>query len=197
VTKPVSIEHGPHALKSPTAGLVYRAALEILEVNIAPHPSFAMKAFSGGGRGAKPKSARDAKRYLYNQAATIASHFSSTREITVHGKYVQRGGTLPEGHYTCRYIAHKPGFGECIKLDMWSDAIANSPHFGKKHRHHRDGFLIHGRGPKGSDGCIVPEDESKRLLLNRYVKERGTVVLLVKDVGYQMPAEMDFGRALA
>jgi hypothetical protein len=191
----VSINRDPHALKSPSAGLVYRAALEILEVNIAPHPSFTMKAFSGGSRGAKPKTAKDATRYLYSQAVTIASHFSSAREIKVHGKYVQRGGPLPEGHYTCRYVAHKQGFGECIKLDMWSDAIANSPHFGKKHRQHRDGFLIHGRGPKGSDGCIVPEDESKRLLLNRYVKERGRVVLLVKDVGYQMPAQMAFGLA--
>ena len=30
----------------------------------------------------------------------------------------------------------------------------------------RDGFLIHGQGPKGSDGCIVPasKDDIKRLL---------------------------------
>jgi hypothetical protein len=30
--------------------------------------------------------------------------------------------------------------------------------FGETHMHKRDGFAIHGRGKRGSDGCIVPTD---------------------------------------
>lgn len=35
----------------------------------------------------------------------------------------------------------------------------------------RDGFAIHGRGQRGSDGCIVPTDFHVVLLLHRLVKD--------------------------
>jgi hypothetical protein len=36
----------------------------------------------------------------------------------------------------------------------------------------RDGFAIHGRGPRGSDGCLVPTDFSVVGLIYRLVKAR-------------------------
>ena len=36
----------------------------------------------------------------------------------------------------------------------------------------RDGFAIHGRGPWGSDGCIVPSDFTVVKLIHRLVKAR-------------------------
>ena len=38
--------------------------------------------------------------------------------------------------------------------------------------HGRDGFAIHGRGQRGSDGCIVPSDFHNVLLLHSLVKGR-------------------------
>jgi hypothetical protein len=38
----------------------------------------------------------------------------------------------------------------------------------------RDGFAIHGRGPRGSDGCIVPADFHVVQLLYSQVKARET-----------------------
>ncbi len=40
--------------------------------------------------------------------------------------------------------------------------------------HGRSGFLIHGRGPRGSDGCIVPTDFHLVQLLHKLVKARET-----------------------
>ena len=38
--------------------------------------------------------------------------------------------------------------------------------------HGRSGFLIHGRGPRGSDGCIVPTDFHVVKLLHKLVQAR-------------------------
>jgi hypothetical protein len=38
--------------------------------------------------------------------------------------------------------------------------------------HGRAGFAIHGRGPEGSQGCIVPKDFSVVQTIYRLVKER-------------------------
>jgi hypothetical protein len=44
--------------------------------------------------------------------------------------------------------------------------------FGENAMHGRDGFAIHGRGPRGSDGCIVPTDFAMVQLLHGLVKAR-------------------------
>jgi hypothetical protein len=50
---------------------------------------------------------------------------------------------------------------------------------------------IHGAGPKGSDGCIVPANNAERLRLNQVVKNfEGKVILVVKQVSYMLPAEL-------
>lgn len=103
-------------------------------------------------------------------------------------------GRFPPVNYTCRYIAHHHIFGECIQLLRQSDARAIHSQFSPHPMPHfrANDFFIHGSGPKGSDGCIVPPNRAERLRLNQAVKNfPGTVVLFVKNVGYMLPAELD------
>lgn len=44
--------------------------------------------------------------------------------------------------------------------------------FDENHMHDRDGFAIHGRGKRGSDGCIVPTDFAVVTQLHSLVKAR-------------------------
>jgi hypothetical protein len=178
-----------------TAQLVYDAAQELLSGAIGKEKPFNIKAYSGGSRGHKAVKPAVAVKYLHNQAATLPSRFANTPEITEKkGNYLQRGGTLPAGHYTCHYLSHHHIFGECIRLDRQADAKAiHSPFspFPIPHGRGND-FFIHGSGPKGSDGCIVPALDADRRRLNHAVKTfSGKVVLLVKHVSYRLPAELE------
>lgn len=180
---------------APTAVLVYDAAAEVLAGNIG-RESFRMTAYSGGSRGHKAKVKTEmAKQYLHSQANTLSSHFATAPEIKdSQGKYKQRGGTLPPGHYSCNYIAHHHSFGECIGLSRSADARAiHTPFFSHTIPHGRcDDFFVHGSGPKGSDGCIVPAIEAERFRLNRAVKMYpGKVILQVKNVSYLLPPELE------
>lgn len=180
-----------------TPQLTYDAALELLSGIVGREPPFHLKAFSGGSRGHQPGgTAKVAAEYLYNQATTLSSRFANTPEKTEHGHYKVRGGTLPAGHYFCHYVAHHHSFGECIHLIGCSDTKAIyspfSPNPIPHGRHPEHDFFIHGSGPKGSDGCIVFQNHSERLRLNRAVRDfQGRVILLVKNVAYQLPAEID------
>jgi hypothetical protein len=178
-----------------TALLTYDAAKELLSGTIGSAPQFHMKAYSGGSRGHVDVGARVAARYLHKQASNLSSHLANTPTIKDnHGHYKQRGGTLPAGHYTCQYWANHADFHECIQLKRQADAKAiYSPFSPHPIAHGRgDDFFIHGRGSKGSDGCIVPADPAERIRLNHAVKNfPGKVVLLVKHVSYQLPAELE------
>jgi hypothetical protein len=178
-----------------TAQLVYDAAQELLSGIIGKDQQFLMRAYSGGSRGHKAGvSGKLAARYLHNKAATLSSHLANTPTIEDHGNYKQRGGTLPAGHYSSHYIAYHHSFGECIQLFMGTDARAIHSQFSPRpipHYRHDD-FFIHGSGPKGSDGCIVPANDLERRRLNQAIKDfPGRVVLLVKNVAYQLPAELE------
>lgn len=69
------------------------------------------------------------------------------------------GGTLPMGEYELATHEHKPNW---IRLKP----------IGGQSMHGRDGFAIHGRGKRGSDGCIVPADFHNVQLLYRLTKAR-------------------------
>jgi len=107
--------------------------------------------------------------------------------------YSQRGGTIPPGHYLCVFVANHPSFHACIRLAQMHDAHAIvSPFAREAIVHHRGGFFIHGHGPKGSDGCLVLANETKRKLLNQAVEQfQGRVILEVTHVSYLLPAESD------
>ncbi len=95
------------------------------------------------------------------------------------------------GTIAAEYVANHKVFKECIFLRPMRDAHAiYSPFASVPIVHHRGGFFIHGHGPKGSDGCLVPRDESRRKALNSAVKEfDGNVVLEVTHASYMLPAE--------
>lgn len=69
------------------------------------------------------------------------------------------GGTLPMGFYSLRMHEKKPNMIRLIPA-------AGSDMKG------RDGLLIHGRGKRGSDGCIVPGDFNIVLKLCELVRAR-------------------------
>jgi hypothetical protein len=178
-----------------SATLTYDAAAEILSGVIGKHRPFFMRAYSGGSRGHDPKTSRKlAKEYLHSQASSLRSHLATTPERTdAHGNYIERGGTLPPGSYNCHYLHHLPGFGECIRIRPTTTNVAiHSPFASHPIPHGRDmhSFLIHGPGPKGSDGCIVPQPNAERHRLNHAIKDfKGRVVLQVIRVSYMLPAE--------
>lgn len=183
--------------------LTYDAAVEWLSGTInSNEPPFEMKAYSGGSRGHLKRHKSDASDYLYAEAATIRSHFATTKEVKDRrGHYLQRGGTLPPGHYDCKYLKSYESFGECIRLVPQSDArrILISPALALKFHKtsfypERGGFYIHGNGPKGSDGCIVPDSPAERRRLNKAVRDfQGEVVLFVKNVSFELPPEVGGG----
>src|SRR5262249_43453137 len=157
-----------------TAELIYNAALEILSGTVG-REHFHMIAYSGGSRGHKAGVKPEvAAKYHHSEATMLSSRLVNTAEIKdSNGNYKRRGGTLPAGHYSCRYVAHHPHFGECIQLFRSRDARAiHSPFYPHPIPHGRGtDFFIHGSGPKGSDGCIVPTNEAARHRLNKAIKE--------------------------
>jgi len=65
---------------------------------------------------------------------------------------------------------------------------------GQVRPHGRDGFYIHGRGPHGSDGCIVLENDAERKRLNKALKESADNVLIrVGELGMPLPALRETG----
>ena len=174
------------------ARLEYNAARERLTGAIGD-AHFNVIAYSGGSRGHKTDvSAAHAAAYLHSQANSLFSHLSTTKTIEKNGKFIQRGGTLPPGHYVCHYHEHHATFGECIQLLQTRDALAIHSQFSAfPIPHGRGGFFIHGAGPKGSDGCIVPASSTERTRLNRAVRDfDGKVILEVTHVSYMLPAEV-------
>jgi hypothetical protein len=156
------------------AELVYDAARELLTGTIGTEPRFHLVAYSGGSRGHKSNvSSKEAAKYLHRQADTLSSRLATTQTKEQKGKYTQRGGTIPTGHYDCQYVKDHPTFGECIRLLRHKDAEAiHSPFSAHPIPHGRgNDFFIHGSGAKGSDGCIVPALRGERLRLNHAVPQ--------------------------
>jgi len=182
-----------------SARLTYDASTEVLRGVIGQNPPFFIRAYSGGSRGHKARVSQPlAEKYLHWQASSFRSRLATTpQRLDAHKAYIERGGTLPQGHYRCHYKHHHAHFGECIYLDRQFDArVIRSPFALSPFSHGRkNDFFIHGGGPKGSDGCIVPQSETERRRLNRAVRDyKGSVTLEVINVPYELPAERFDGR---
>lgn len=76
----------------------------------------------------------------------VDNAFATGRKLNESTK--ARGGPIPIGPYTIAKPEEHPHLGLAAKL---------TPYSPKAHRSSLDrgGFYIHGRGRKGSDGCIV------------------------------------------
>jgi hypothetical protein len=136
---------------------------------------FDMHAASGGGRG----------RTTGEVDSSMSSHLSTTQE----DKTLQRrGGCLPGGVYVCEYRANHPHFHQCIHLKLVTPAKQLTLTKVCGHRG-LDSFYIHGQGPQGSDGCIVPVNEkAQRARLNEAVKHHPGTELRVINAIYGLPA---------
>ena len=98
---------------------------------------------------------------------------------------------LPPGLYICAYATDGPG-GESIRLDPTPTALFQIDQNANVRFYNRDGMYIHGRGPIGSQGCIVAENDADRHRLNKAVKNcTSTVMLKVSETGMPLPAARD------
>jgi hypothetical protein len=184
-----------HQHHSKIARITYNAASQLLS-GVIGETRFNDIAYSGGSRGHKATTSAKATRYLHASSLNESmGRLATTREIydKKSDRYSQRGGTIPPGHYLCVYLSNYKDFHECIRLEPMRDAHAILSPFARHGIvHHRGGFFIHGHGPKGSDGCLVLANETRRKLLNQVVKGfQGYVVLEVTHVSYMLPAEME------
>jgi hypothetical protein len=96
-----------------------------------------MEALSGGAGGSTRHSATDAANNPYDEGLKTSGAAGSSLHI--------HGGPIPPGRYTIDKPAHHGHLGLAARLNS-----------GLHRPFGRDGFFIHGRGPHGSDGCIVP-----------------------------------------
>ncbi len=115
-----------------------------------------LRAMSGGG-GGSTKHGGDAD--TDNPASTGVKE-TATR----------RGGPLPVGKYKIHAPSRRAHLGLCAQLDPYDKEQA-------AHMFGRGGFFIHGRGPLGSDGCIVPM-ESFAVLMGYLGADRGGVLVV-------------------
>ena len=88
------------------------------------------------------------------------------------------GGPLVMGTYTMRTHEDKAKRKDYIRLEPCAGTDMNG----------RSGMLIHGRGERGSDGCIVPTDfnvvtELYRLLAAREAQGKPAPTLAVYSIG--------------
>lgn len=155
--------------------LTYSIATEFLRGTIGSE-KFAMRAWSGGRRGATRGGAE----------FTPASYDVFRKED--HDKGVH-GGPIPPGFYICRYVPKHRKFRECVFLQQTILSLFQVDAKANIRFYDRDDFFVHGRGPHGSDGCIVPESEGDRLRLNRAIRDaKVTILLQVVDPGMPLPA---------
>lgn len=124
---------------------------------------------SGGRAGTKTKDAENW--FLKNNAYATRIH---------HGSHTF--GPLPMGNY---YMRPHESAANMVRLDPLSSNLM----FG------RSGFLIHGRGPIGSHGCIVPYEFGDLIAIYRAVtkfvtKNKAKPVLQVVAVSAELDRQI-------
>lgn len=127
--------HSPKRTHAPPADLTFAIAGGML-TGTAGGEAVKMPAFSGGRGGSTTKGAVD---------AGVVNNPDKVGQKTDHRHHVH-GGPLPPGTYTIGVPSRHAHLGLSAAL---------TPHTGN-HMLGRAGFFIHGSGPHGSDGCIVP-----------------------------------------
>lgn len=125
-----------------------------------------VEARSGGGGGARKNPGGNADTDNPGSVAVAESHD-------------HRGGPLPPGRYRVGSPSVHKGLG-------YSAALTPYDTDQKAHMFGRSGFYIHGRGPKGSDGCIVPM-ESFGPFMAALAKDRGGMLTVYPRVGGDAP----------
>jgi hypothetical protein len=132
--------------------------------------------YSGGGSGYNPAH-RKATNFLRDSQATNNPY--RTGQLTNEARNI-RGGPIPPGKYIIKKPSNRDG-SKAARLEP-----INPVTFFK--RTGRDGgFLIHGRGPKGSDGCLVPVDPSEfQRLMDGLEKDDGGTLWVLETMAGDM-----------
>jgi hypothetical protein len=123
-----------------------------------------MIAGSGGGSGSTSHTGSDTANNVYATGVKTTGGSKS--------KSHKHGGPLPLGKYKIHPSAKNPHLGRSCYLEP-------DPHnqmFG------RSGFYIHGTGPHGSDGCIVPPSRLS-FLLDQIDKDGGGTMFVEETTG--------------
>jgi hypothetical protein len=120
----------------PNAQLTYYLFEGIL-VGTVGQSRFHIPALSGGGGGSTKSAPADSTNNPY-----MTGLKTSDTKRAGH----RHGGAIPVGKYTISAPVHNPHLGLAAQLTP----SGRQPMYG------RGGFYIHGHGPHGSDGCIVP-----------------------------------------
>jgi len=123
-----------------------------------------VSAVSGGGGGSKLHGGNNDTNNPHSQGVK-----------TVEGKNHVHGGPIPTGRYKVLTPSRNPHLGLAARLDPYDAEQA-------KHMLGRDGFYIHGRGPHGSDGCIVPMEQFAEVMA-ALTKDRGGVLFVLEAMG--------------
>lgn len=154
-------------------GLTYYIHEGLLEGSIGKE-KFSIDAVSGGRAGSKTPGAVNFR--VANNPLAVCRKLDEGEGI--------EGGPLPPGGYTAK---PHPKHDNWIRLEPdASNAMCN-----------RSGFAIHGRGKRGSDGCIVPNNYNDLLRLMKAVKKVGSVHLDVKDSKFPYLEDWILGPARA
>lgn len=124
-----------------------------------------LRALSGGGGGSTQHGGNSDTNNPYSQGVKTGGS----------GKSHVHGGPIPVGRYRIQSPSRNPHLGLSARLDPY-DHSQEGQMFG------RDGFFIHGRGPHGSDGCIVPLD-SFQDLMKWLETDRGGVLFVLEAMG--------------
>lgn len=174
----LDVDRGPTTLEASMSGksnvLRYSIRDETLYGTISG-TSFSMRAFSGGGRGSTAGIER-----------TDLRHWNSQKKAPEEFDEKNRGGPLPKGLYLVRYYGIHETLKRCAALDQTLSSLlyADSDAPSGLAVTERDSFYIHGTGPKGSDGCIVPANKvDLKHLLDAIEKATQAIVLLVHGEG--------------
>ncbi len=148
-----------------SANLTY-SIFEGVLIGFANQRMFHILALSGGGGGSTLRRTSLSVNNPYMEGLKTKGAANSRTHV--------HGGPIPLGKYTIEKPAHHPHLGLSARLV--------SPH----HRPSgRDGFFIHGRGPHGSDGCVVPLDHAdfKNLMDALTTEGGGTLFVLETQSG--------------
>lgn len=120
-----------------------------------------MPAVCGGGGGSTKNPS----------ANSVNNPYSTGLKTTGSGAGHVHGGPLPTG----KYAVATPSIHPKLKLSARLTPTGGQPMFT------RSGFLIHGAGPHGSDGCIVLKDGNQLKTLMNALTASGGGTLFVEE----------------
>lgn len=146
----------------PKANLTYYI-FEGLLIGTAGGRHIQVFAVSGGGGGSTKS----------RPAASANNPYMTGLKTMRQGAGHTHGGPIPLG----RYRIHKPAQHPHLGRSAFLAPDRGTPMLG------RSGFFIHGRGPHGSDGCIVPLSQFKELMDALELSDGGSLCVLEAMAG--------------